>query len=537
MKTLFIVLVVGFISLAVLLIVCANVANLLLARAIKWRRELAVRLALGSSRSRLIAHFLTESLVLSGLAAAGAIGMSVVAGRALHATLIPNVAFGSVLSSRLVGFTALAAMVSAALAGIMPAMQASRPDVLPALKEDGGRSTTAGRARLRRGLVMAQAALSTVLLVGAGLFVASLANAQKADLGFDPWHSIQIRIERGETATTDASTADLYRQIEERLPRIAGVQFAARSVGVPIGGINFGLDVLVPGSDSTPRSPSGPPSISAVAPDYFRAIGQRIERGRAFTEQDLAESAEPVAIVNRAMVEFVWPNEDPLTMCVKVGGPAAPCARIVGVASTHTTARIGEAPHMMVWQPLDRGAVRGVRGVVAGTEGPPAEKLDEIRAAVRAISPSIRFVDIKSFGAPVDQELRPWRLGASLFSVFGLLALLVAAVGMYSLLSFDVAQRRFELGIRRTLGAETGRLIAGVLATSLWTVVCGVLIGLGAAALAAPRVGPLLFGVTPHQPVIYAAVACGLILVAGLASWVPAYRITRVDPAQTLRIG
>lgn len=524
----------GGVSLAVLLIACANVANLVLARAIQRRRELAVRLALGSSTGRLITTFVMEGVVLSGFAAVGAVAVGVVAGRALHATLIPNVAFGTLLSARLVGFTLIAAAVAVVLSGLLPAVHASRSVVMPALNESSGRTTAHRASHLRLGLVIMQTALSTILLSGAGLFVASLRGARHLDLGFDAHHALFLSIERTESQSPSVSTADLLAQIEEQIPRIPGVRLAARASNVPMG-ITFVIPVNVPGWDSVPRLPSGPPTIGAVAPDFFTAMGQPIVSGRAFLPRDQAESAEPVAIVNETLADFVWPGRDPLTRCVRIGGESAPCARIVGVARTHTTQHFGEEPRMAVWQPVGKGI--GVRGVVVRTDGPAHEKIDEIRSAVTALSPSIRFVRIEPLRDRIDENLRSWKLGATLFTVFGLLALVVAGVGTYSLLAFDVAQRHFEFGIRKALGATTDKLIRAVVTHGVIVVFVGVLAGLSIALLTAPYIGPLLFATSPRDPWVYLGSSIGLLVIAVLASWIPAYRTTHVDPADALRSG
>jgi predicted permease len=526
------------VSLVVLLIACANVANLLLARSVRLSRELAVRMALGSSRSRLVAHFLTESLTLALLAGACAVAVSLLSTEALQRLLLPDVAFGSLVGARLLAFVAVAAALTALAAGALPAIVASRPDVRAALSASGTRAAAAGGGRLRRVLVVAQTALSTVLLVGAALFVSSLRRAEAVDLGFQPEGALLVRVERGDpdpeaSAEADVSIADIYAQMEESLPRVAGVEAAARTVAVPMG-LSYRLPVVVPEMDSVPRLPSGRPNIGSAAPGYFALVGQPVLQGREFEVADLGEGAEPVAVINQVLAEHAWPDADPLTRCLHVGGPSRPCSRVVGVVA-NTPRRPGDDPRMMVWHPLNQGPLRGVRGVMVRTAGPPAEHLDRIRAAIHTRWPSVRYVEAQLMTEPLARELRSWRLGASLFGVFGLLAALVAGIGVYSLLAFDVAQRRHELGIRMALGAAAGRLVGSVLASGTLLALLGIALGLAAAAVAAPGLQDLLFETRARQPEAFLAAGVSLLAVAVVASWLPAVRATRVDPGAALR--
>jgi putative ABC transport system permease protein len=381
-----------------------------------------------------------------------------------------------------------------------------------------------------------------VLLVGAGLFVASLRSASHYDLGWDSEHTAVVRLERGfsegESGDTPALTRnqmwDLYARLEVALTRVPGVEGAARTASVPMGP-SFRLPVLTPGSDTAPRLPSGPPDISAAAPGYFAVMRQPVLRGRAFRNSDLNETDEPVVVVNRALAEQVWPEQDALSSCLRVGGTTAPCARVVGVVETHTTSQLGEEPKMMVWVPIMRTPLRGVFGVVVRTAGDPTKRFGAIRDAALALSPGIRYVEVSRLADGVERQLRPWRLGADLCSIFGALALIVAVVGLYGLLAFEVAQRRFEMGIRATMGATRGTLIRHVMADGIATVAVGTSVGLAAAALTVPRLAPLLFGTSPWDGRVFAGVAVVLLLVAAASSWFPALKGGTVDPAEALR--
>ncbi len=526
------------VALLVLLVACANVANLHLARAVGRQREIAVRTALGGSRRGLVAHFLGETTVLALVAGAIAVGIAVLGTRVLFPALLPEVAPGRVASIRLFLFTAGAALLASLLAGLLPALRASRIDPAPSLR-DGGRTATRHGSRLQEALVMAQAALSAILLVGAGLFLASLRHAGAVDLGFDADQVAWVKLERTEadpSASDDerATTPEVYARIETALDRLPGVEVAARTVTAPFG-LSFGLPVRVPGMDSAPRLPSGPPTLSSASPDYFRAMGQQVLAGRAFTDTDLGESAEPVVIVNQVMAEHVWPDSDPLSGCVQVGGADSPCSRVVGVVENTTWSNLGEDPRMMLWVPLMSARLRGVGGLVVRTVGPPAEQAEAIRREIRAVEPSTRYVAVEPLADRVGAKVRSWRLGASLFGAFGLLAVLVAGIGMYGLLSFDVARRDFEIGVRRALGASEGSLIGGVLLRALRAVAIGAGAGLVVAVWASPRIAPLLFQTSPRDSGVFLTSGLVLLIVGIAAAGIPALRAARVDPMEALR--
>ncbi len=531
----------------VLVVACANVANLWLARVLRRRGELALRAALGSSRVRTMSEFLAESVVLAALAGGVAVGLALLGNRVLFPTLLPDVVPGRPAGGRLFFFTAGAAGLAALLAGVLPALRAGRSDPAPVLR-DGSRAVSASQSRLREALVTGQAALSAVLLVGAGLFVLSLREASAVDVGFDADRVIFARVEQagmtlpliavpGASGTTDGPhpVADIYARMEEALPRLPEVESAARTVSMPFW-MRFGVDVIVPGTDSTPRHPaSGLPVVSAVAPGFFRTLGQEILRGREFREGDLGKGAAPVVVVNETFADFVFGAEDPLDRCLHVGSADAACYRIVGIARAHVQADLKEAPLMAAWVPLESEAIRGVAGVAIRTSGPATEAAAAIRSETTALHPSIRFVSLTPMAEEVGEETRAWRMGASLFGVFGLLAVSVAGIGMHGLLAFEVARRRLELGIRRALGAPEQTLVRGVLTQALRAVVVGAGLGLVIAGAASPRLAPLLFDTHPREPRVFIGAGLVLLAVSLAAAGVPALRASRADPMDALR--
>lgn len=526
------------VSLIVLLVACFNVANLLLARAARWQRELAVRMALGVSRARLLGQLLTESLVLAALGAAAALIVARWGGDAIHRVLLPDVAFSDAgLGGRLLAFLGIATLLTALLAGFLPALQATRSEVADALRS-GGRGFTHGAGRTRVALLVAQAALSVVLLVGAGLFVRSLRSARATDLGFEPERVAVVRPEWSEDLDPETRQRIMLDALD-RLERLPGVAAAGLAYGIPFQ-TSFGIGApRVPGKDSIPRHSGGGPYINKVGPGYFEAMGLSILRGRGIEEGDEPENAAPVAVITQSMADAIWPDEDALGQCLILGDDEddPPCTTVVGVVENFNRDElVEEDPHFQYFVNQPHPAFRGpAQAIMVRTTGPVAEELETIRREVGGTSPLIRFPVVNPLADNIQHQMRSWRLGASMFSVFGLLALVVAALGLYSVLAFDVALRQTELGIRAALGAARPRLVSMVLRRALLLVAVGVALG-SVVALAAGRfVAPLLYGVSPTDPAVYLVVAGTLLLVAGLAGWLPARRVARIDPRTALQ--
>jgi predicted permease len=517
------------VALVVLLIAGANVANLLLARTLRRRRESGIRLALGITRRRLFGQVLIESLLLAVLGGAAALLVTEWGSGVLRTLLLPDVAWiESPIAGRVVLVSLALCLLTGFFAGTLPALQASRSDVVASLKSSSG---TAGRggSRARGALTVAQAALSVVLLAGAGLFLRSLHNVRTLDLGFDPEGVVVIEpIYAGDAR--DESQGPLLQQAVERLPELPGIEHASASVSVPFYSANV-AELSIPGVDPLPELPSGPPVIHAVGPDYLPLMRLPVLRGRALTPAD-GEGSTRVALVNETMARVMWPEGDASGKCLVIEG--LPCTRIVGVVADAKVMELEEEPTMQYYVPLSQSPF----------EGPPEALLarvsdegaaDTIRHALLALDPDLRFVEIQPFPELIDPQARSWRLGATLFTLFGVLALLVAAVGLYSVLAFAVAQRTQEIGIRAALGAGRKNLIALVLGQSLRLVTLGVAIGLAAVWALAPRVQPLLFETPARDFWTLGAVAGILLLTALLAGSLPAWRATRLDPNLALR--
>lgn len=522
------------VAVLVLLLTCANVANLLLARSIQRRRETAVRLALGTSRGRLVGAVVAESVVLAAVGGIAAVALAVWGGDIVRAFLLPDIAWSEAATPlRVVLFSAGVAVAAGLFAGLVPAVRSTRPDVAEALKGQG-RGAVRGRSPLRSGLLIFQAAVSVLLLVGTSLFVLSLGRARGVDLGYDPEPVLVTRIEPEGGYPGAERMVRLYRDARARVAAIPGVQAVAVATTMPFrNSRGIGDDLRVPGLDSLPRTPAGGAYINAVTGDYFDAMGLSILRGRGISDADDAETAPPVAVVNRTMAELVWPDRDPIGQCLVIRD--GPCTSVVGIVEDSRRFGLVEEASMKYYVPLAHAPYPWPPSRLLIETPDPAALAPTVQRGLVASLPGVRLVTTQPFTDVVSPEYRSWRLGATLFGAFGLLALLVAALGLYSVLAFDVARRRPELGVRSALGAGRGRLVRRVLADGLRLAGIGILVGLAATVAAAPRIEPLLFRVEPLDPAVLLGVAGVIGVVAALASCVPAWRATRVDPKEALR--
>ena len=524
------------VALIVLLIACTNVANLLMARTIGRRREIAMRGALGITRGRLVSQLLIESLLLATVAGTAALGVAWSAGRAIRVLLLADLAWPeSPLDARVLGVTVLIVLVTALVVGIAPVMQASRVGVMTSLKA-GGRDAAYRRSRVRVALLLAEAALSTVLLIGAGLFVRSLDNVRALDLGVDMTHvvSAQVRLAGVRESPYGEGRLDAaYHRALERVQALPGVTHAAIASGAPFRG-TFGISAHRPGGRD-PELSTGVPYGYVVSPDFFTTLGMRIVRGRGITDADRAGSM-PVAVLNETLAHVLWHDEDPVGQCVLVHDDA-PCTTVVGVVrDARRFNLLHEDPTMEVFLPLEQQ--RGTYSadiLFASGRGDPAKLAPVVRRALLDVDPSVLYADVTPYADVIEPQIRPWRIGATLFSVLGALALVLAAVGLYAAVAHDVAQRTYEMGIRMALGARAGNVLRLVLREGVGIAVGGVVLGEGIALAVGRAIASLLFEISPYDPTILVAVGSTLIVVAILATLIPAMRATRVDPSVALR--
>ena len=528
------------VSLIVLLIACANVANLLMARGTRQRKEVAVRIALGAARGRVVGQMMVESVLLALAGGLLALMLARWGGEIVRSTLLPDVYFpNSAVTGRLFVFTVVAALVAGVAAGIVPALQGSRADIAGGLG-DASRGSSARRSELRGFLTIAQAAMSVVLLVGAGLFVRSLGEVRSLDLGLDIDRLLLASLAVPVLTPIDEGAA-LYDEAIRLVSALPGVRSAAATSRPSFQGPNSRWPISVPGIDSIPLLPGGGPYRYAVSPGYFETVGVAILRGRPFAASDRGDGVR-VAVVSETMARTLWPDRDGLGECfvaedpdsfLRDGQSSQECTTVVGVAEDVARRGFQDEPFMAYYLPQGYG--RFFEGLYVRAEGDPRGIVNEVAALLRSYSPSVGYTDVQTVEQMLDPQARAWTLGATMFTLFGLLALCLAAIGLYSVLAFDVAQRTRELGIRGALGATKSRLLRSVVYQGAGFGMLGVGLGLGAAYLAAPYAGDLLFEVSPRDPSVFAVVAAALIAVSVAASLIPGLRATHVEPTDALR--
>jgi putative ABC transport system permease protein len=514
----------------VLLIACANVGNLLLARAFQRRREIAVRIALGVSRVRLIGQLLIESLVLAALGAGVGLAIAQWGGQVLRSTLMPQVEWDNALADRRVLIYAGAtAIVAGLLAGLAPIVQAGRADVAAALKA-GARDGQGQRSRVRTALLVLQAALSVILLVGAGLFVRSLQNVQTLHLGYDAERLLWIEPHLRGIKLDSAQQAALRRDLLDRATRNPAVENATIVATVPFSSTYSG-EVYAAGTDSTRFIKDVIQQFGS--PTYFATTGTRIIRGRGISVDDRA-GAQRIVVVSETMARIGWPGQDALGKCLRTEADTMPCRTVVGVAEDIKLGEMGAPPDPMVYFAIaQEGENQGT--IFLRVRGPAALRADALRRELQKAMPGAAYLVADPMDAVLAPATRSWRLGATMFAVFGGLALVLAAIGLYSVVAYSVTQRTHEMGVRVALGAHVADVIRLIVGDGVRVVIVGVVIGLFVALSAGHWLAPLLFGVSPRDPLVFGAVAAVLVGVALAASWAPAMRASRVDPATALR--
>jgi predicted permease len=525
----------------VLLVSCANVVNLILARGIRRRREMAVRLALGAGRGRLIRLLLAEAVTLAAAGGGAGLAVAYAVGMLMRSWLMPSIEWPSgPVNVRVLALCTAVSLVAGILVGFVPAWRASAPDVSASLKagvrEGGGR-----RGRMRTALTMVQAALCALLLVGSGLFVVSLNRVRAMDLGLQPDRVLMFNVTRSGIAST---TDDVDRQREqerraafypmaiERLRQRPDVEAASLTIGLAFWN-GFGEDIHVPGLEKIPQLKGGGPFLSAVTADYFKTVGTRIVRGRAFTPADRAGSA-PVAIVNETMAAALWPARDAIGQCFTIE-QSPNCAEIVGIAANTRHFKLEEDESLSFYVPF--GQEHGIGGteLIVRPRGDVNHVLAAVRQQLFSLDPSITFVDTGILQDRVEPQVRPWELGATMFSLMGVLALVVAAVGLYSVMSYLVTHRTHEIGVRMALGARPSDVATLVMRSGLGLAMSGMVVGFALALVAATFVEPLLFRTSPRDPAVYAVVAATLVTMATLATALPAIRARRINPVAAMR--
>ncbi len=524
----------------VLLLACMNVANILLVRATLRQREMAIRAALGANRSRLVRQLLTESLALALLGGAAGLLLGWWAASAVG-SLLPNSTFIPIhldfsFDWRVFVYALLAVFFTAAVMGLWPALRASRSDVNSVLRGEG-RSDSAGVGRhgLRSILVVAQVAGSLVLLIVAGLFVRSLMSAQHAYLGFDPDHVLNVALDPYEAGYDEARTNSFYKELEQRVRALPGVQNASLALSVPMGENIAAAGVYIEGRPLPPGQQPPTVTYNQVDASYFDTMRVPLLRGRAFTEND-NEKAPLVAIVNQTMANQFWPNEDPIGKRFSLKAATGPFAQIIGVATDGKYVFLGwsHQPHFFVPLAQDFASYRTLQ---VRTSVAPQSMTAQVESEIRALGPAVPIIEAQTMRDSLSgaNGFFLFRVGAILAASLGLLGLTLAVVGVYGVVSYAASQRTHEIGIRMALGADRRNILLLVLRQGLLLVMGGVVLGLLIALALTRSMSALLIGVSPTDALTFVSATLFLTAVGLWACYAPARRAMRVDPMVALR--
>jgi predicted permease len=523
----------------VLLIACANVANLILARANGRRKEFATRVALGASRWRMARQLLTETVLLSAFG--GLLGMVFArwAGMALTSihipTDIPLRLFDLRLDWRIFGFAFLAALLTGVVAGLVPSLQASRTDLADTLKA-GGRSggSSASHHRFRNALVVSQVAVSLLLLACAGFFIRSLQNSAHVDMGFRVDHTLMMSVDLGLQGYNEERGQQFFKQLTERVRSVSGVRDAAVSAYIPMGYDNSGVNVFPEGQVIDDKTNTQVVFADMVQPSYFRTAGVPVIKGREFTDADSA-SAPLVAIINDTFAQTIWPGQDPIGKIFRTKKDGPPI-QVVGLTRTGKYLFLYETPQLYAYFSLAQRYSAGANLFVY-SEGDPQQLVSAIREQISQLDASLPVFAVTTMEAHVryGKPLLPARLGAMLVGAFGVLGLVLASVGVYGVVSYSVSQRTQEIGIRTALGAQRSNVLGMILKQGMRMALIGTGIGIVLSFLLFRGLRTVLYGVKSTDFVTLGAVSGMLLTIAFLASYVPALRATRVDPVVALR--
>jgi putative ABC transport system permease protein len=520
----------------VLLIACANVANLLLARAGARQKEIAVRLAVGAGRGRLIRQLLTESALLSTLGGVGGLALAASISGLVISYTPPNtfstMTIDNRLDLRVLGFTLAISLLTGIFFGLAPALIASRPDLVSALKDETTLLGKGRRVSLRNLLVVGQVALSVIVLVGAGLCVRSLQKLQAVDAGFDPAKALVMSADVSLSGYNKERGLRFFSELLERVKLLREVEAVSLAAQVPLGAA---ISSLLKAEGYTPKPGEDLSSdFNIVGPDYFRTMKIPLLHGREFGRSD-TPAAPQVVIINETAARRFWPDQNPLGRRLILGrAPDEEVREIVGVVKDSKYRRLNDEARPAAYAPFAQD-YRANMALHVRTTGEPGAMLAAVRREVQALDASLPLYNVKTLEEQKSSSLYTSRMAATLLTVFGLLALGLAALGLYGVMAYAVNRRTRELGVRMALGAQTGDVLKLVLTQGLKLAMLGVGIGLLAAFALARRMESLLFGVRPTDPLTFTVIAAGLTLVALVACWIPARRAAKVDPLIALR--
>jgi putative ABC transport system permease protein len=521
------------VAMIVLLIACANVANLSLARAFRRQREIAVRLALGVSRARLTRQMLLESMLLALLGGVAGVVVAHWGSVAIQRLLVTatDVTRPAVTDWRMLGLVTALVMGAGLLGGVAPAVLSGRGDLAATLR-GGARGGVGNRSRLRGALLVTQGALSVVLLIGAGLFVLSLQHVKQFRLCYDPENVLFVGTSLRGLQLDSAGRMAMRRDLLARAQATPGVQSAAIATSIPFFSTST-TQFFVSGIDSVHKL--GRFSYQVTTPDFFRTFGTRILRGRGFTESDREAL---VAVVSESMGKVLWPGKDALGQCLRMRKADAPCTMVVGITEdiVQQQSQLTDGKRYSYYLPLGRLVQPQASTYVLVKTSMDAEaQIEAVRRSLQAVMPGPSYVNVRPMSEVVGSVQRSWRLGANLFVVFGVLALVVAAIGLYGVIAYDVTQRMHELGVRVALGAQAGDVLGLIMGRGARFALAGIVVGSALALAGSKWIEPLLFRQSARDPLVYGAVGALMLLVALAACASPARRAAGADPNTALR--
>jgi putative ABC transport system permease protein len=526
---------VGGVATIVFLIACANVTNLLLVRTVARRREIAMRLALGATFGRLTRQLWVETALLAMAGAIGSILVATGVARFVSARfLLPDAPAVMPLDARTIAITLFTTIIAALAVSAAPAAQTRRTDLSQPLG-GGGRTIDSGSPRTRTSLLAAQVSLSVLLLIGAGLFVRSLQQARDVHLGYDVDPIVVVSEQRrGDQRSPGAAWIGVERRLVETAAHLPGVVAASPVTSVPFWGFE-GRPLSTDQTSEDEVDALGTFYLQASTTDYFRTVGTRLIRGRGFARSDTG-AAPPVAVVSSGMARALWPGRDAIGQClyIHVGSARPACRMVVGVAEDVRAETLEGPREFMYYVPLDQ--YPGPTGMLlVRVAGHGADFVESVRRGLQRVMPADAYVSVLSFDEMLAAPMRSWQLGATMFVAFGLLALMVAAVGVYSVVAYGIAQRTREMAVRAALGATPADVLRLILAGGLRPVAMSIALGCVTAAVAARLAASMLFRVSPGDPVVYVTVGAVTLLVATVSMYVPARGAAKRGPNEVLR--
>jgi len=520
-----------------LIIACANIANLLLARANTRHKEIGIRLAIGATRWRIVRQLLTESILLSLIGGVAGLLIAQWMIELLSSYLLPGgVELGKLglrLKPEILGFSFLLSFITGLIFGLIPALRASKPDLISSLKDQLG-NIASTRLILRHGLVVVQVALCLLLLIGTGLFVRSLRNAFNVNLGFNPEQVAMASVNLGLQRYDEFQAEQFYKNLGERMSKLPGVEAVSWVADQPLGSGISNDSVEIPGHETKPGEKPINVGVNIVAPDFFRTLQIPLVGGRDFDERD-RKGTENVVIINEEMARAYWPNQEPVGKRFKVRDVEV---TIVGVAKDAKFISLRQDPKPYLLLPLSQWmgeAGLSTLTLMVRTKGSPDEMLGVIERKSAELDKSVSVFNIKNLGDNLNRRLTIQRFASALLSLFTILALILASIGVYGVVAYSVSQRAHEIGIRMALGAERSSILKMFLFRGSLPILIGIAVGIVAAFMLTRIIASLLFNVSPTDTITFSIAALSLLIVALFACYLPARRAAKVDPMTALR--